>query len=192
MHLTSGTPVTAGQALLEIGNTQVMEAVVDVLSSDAIRVTPGTPVRLSYGMGAQPMTGRVSRIEPVAFTKISALGIEEQRVNVVVELDTPADSTRSLGEGFRVDAHITLTAHDQVLLVPSAALIREGLGWQVMLYKNGRAHSQSITVKERNADTAWVESGDRAGVQEGDWVLLYPGTIASGQRIRLKPTRPGQ
>lgn len=189
LHLSSSTPVMAGQALLEIGDIRDMEAVVDVLSSDARQMAPGATVRISAGVGAPPMSGHVTRIEPVAFTKVSALGIEEQRVNVIIDMDRLPDSRQRLGEGFRVDAHITLFAQDNVLLVPSAALVREGTGWQVLVVQNGRAHAQSVTVKERNADMAWVSPDQGTGVQAGDSVLLYPGTITDGQRVKVNSNR---
>jgi HlyD family secretion protein len=189
LHLSSSAPVLAGQALLEIGDIRDMEAVVDVLSSDARQMAPGAMVRISAGVGAPPMSGHVTRIEPVAFTKVSALGIEEQRVNVIIDMDRLPDSRQRLGEGFRVDAHTTLFAHDNVLLVPSAALVREGTGWQVLVVQNGRAHAQSVTVKERNADVAWVSPDQGTGVQAGDSVLLYPGTITDGQRVKVNSNR---
>lgn len=188
LHLTSGGPVAAGQVLLEIGDIRAMEAVVDVLSADARHIAPGATVRLSPGVGAAPLMGHVARVEPVAFTKVSALGIEEQRVNVVINLDQPTDSTQGLGEGFRVDAHITLSAHDNALLVPTAALVRAGMRWQVLVHQNGRANAKSVTVQERNADMAWVKAHESGGVRAGDQVLLYPGTITDGQRVQVKPT----
>lgn len=184
LHLTSSAPVMAGQALLEIGDIRDLEAVVDVLSSDAQQMAPGALAIISSGVGASPLTGRITRIEPVAFTKVSALGIEEQRVNVIIDLDRLADSTQRLGEGFRVDAHITLFAQDNALLVPTAALVRAGTGWQVLVYQNGRAHAKNVSVKARNTDQAWVTPGLSDGVQAGDSVLLYPGTITDGQRVK--------
>lgn len=186
MHLTSATPVAAGQALLEIGDLQAMEAVVDVLSSDASQMVQGNSVSVSSGGNLPPFPGRITRIEPVAFTKISALGIEEQRVNVIIELDPLHDSARRLGEGFRIDAHIPLFVQENALLVPSAALIREGTAWQVLVYENGRARAQNIQLKERNADVAWVESTEDTGLKQGDLVLLYPGTITDGQSVKRK------
>lgn len=186
LHLSSSAPVLAGQALLEIGDVRDMEAVVDVLSSDARQMTRGATVRISAGVGAPPFSGHVTRIEPVAFTKVSALGIEEQRVNVIIDMDRLPDSTQRLGEGFRVDAHITLFEQDNALLVPSAALLREGTGWRVLVVQNGRAHAKNVTVKERNADVAWVQADEKGGVRAGDLVLLYPGTITDGQRVSTK------
>ena len=186
LHLSSSAPVLAGQALLEIGDVRDMEAVVDVLSSDARQMTTGATVLISAGVGTPPFSGHVTRIEPVAFTKVSALGIEEQRVNVIIDMDRLPDSTQRLGEGFRVDAHITLFEQDNALLVPSAALLREGTGWRVLVVQNGRAHAKNVTVKERNADVAWVQADEKGGVRAGDLVLLYPGTITDGQRVSTK------
>jgi len=103
-----GGPVTVGQPLLEIADTTRLQAVIDVLSADALRVRPGNAARLALGSGMPALTGRVARVEPVAFTKVSALGIEEQRVNVIVDLDPPADAAVAPGEGFRVDATLEI------------------------------------------------------------------------------------
>lgn len=183
-HLDSAAPVAVGQPLLEIGDTGALEAVVDVLSGDALRIAPGAAVSLSLGAGAPTLPGRVARIEPVAFTKVSALGIEEQRVNVIVDLD--ADAVRgapALGDGFRVDARIVVAAQDRALLVPSAALVRDGARWRVFVVEGGRARSREVELRERNADAAWLDGG----VREGETVLLYPGsTMRDGQRVRAR------
>ncbi len=184
LHLDSAAPVAVGQPLLEIGDTGALEAVIDVLSGDALRIAPGAPVSLSLGAGAPTLSGRVARIEPVAFTKVSALGIEEQRVNVIVDLD--ADAARgapALGDGFRVDARIVVAAQERALLVPSAALVRDGARWRVFVVEDGRARSRGVELRDRNADSAWVGGG----VREGETVLLYPGsTMREGQRVRAR------
>ena len=105
---------------------------------------------------------------------------------MVIDLEPPTDSTQGLGEGFRLDAHITLSAHDNALLVPTAALVRAGMRWQVLVHQNGRAHAKSVTLQARNADVAWVKAQEDGGVQTGDAVLLYPGTITDGQRVKVK------
>jgi HlyD family secretion protein len=189
LHLASAAPVVPGQPLLEIGDIHVLEAVIDVMSSDARQIPSDAKVLISAGVGAPLLSARVTRIEPVAFTKVSALGIEEQRVNVIIELDQLPEGGQRLGEGFRVDAHITLSSHENVLLVPSAALVREGLRWQVLVYQNGRARAKNVTIQERNADLAWVLPNEKNGVQAGDLVLLYPGTIADGQRVEIKTAK---
>lgn len=183
LHKESSEPVTAGQPLLEIGDTGALEAVVDVLSGDAPRIPPGAAVQLATGRAQPPLAGRVARIEPQAFTKVSALGIEEQRVNVVVALDAPADALQRLGDGFRVDARITVSAQDGALLVPSAALVREGQGWRVFVLEAGKARARTVTFKDRNADSAWVQDGLKAG----ETVILYPGsTMKDGQPVRVR------
>lgn len=180
LHLDSAAPVTAGQPLLEIGDTSVVEAVIDVLSGEVRQIAPGAPVQLSLGAGAPAIEGRVARVEPVAFTKVSALGIEEQRVNVIVDL---APGAPGLGDGFRVDARIRVSAQDDALLVPSAALVRDGSGWRVFVLEGGRALARPVTLKERNAEVAWIAQG----LQAGQSVLLYPGsTVRDGQSVRVR------
>jgi HlyD family secretion protein len=199
--------LAAGQAQLRAAEFTLAESQAALAKSQPSSLTPqntlsltspveGQVVKLHLSSSAPVMAGQalleighVTRIEPVAFTKVSALGIEEQRVNVIIDMDRLPDSRQRLGEGFRVDAHITLFAQDNVLLVPSAALVREGTGWQVLVVQNGRAHAQSVTVKERNADMAWVSPDQGTGVQAGDSVLLYPGTITDGQRVKVNSNR---
>jgi len=183
LHLDSAGPVTAGLPLLEIGDTAEMEAVIDVLSGEVRQVQPGAPVQLSTGNGSVPMPGTVTRVEPVAFTKISALGIEEQRVNVVVALVSAPSGGALLGDGFRVDARITVSSQADALLVPSAALVREGERWRVFVVASGKARARAVQVQDRNADSAWIKDGLKAG----DTVLLYPGsTIKDGQPVRVR------
>ncbi|MCU0762759.1 MAG: efflux RND transporter periplasmic adaptor subunit [Hydrogenophaga sp.] len=189
LHQDSAVTVQAGQALLEIGDTQALEAVIDVLSTDVPRIALGAPVALSLGGTLAPLSGRVARIEPVAFTKVSALGIEEQRVNVVV--DAPAADWAggtALGEGYRVDARITLSAHDDALLVPTAALVRNGTAWQVLVVEAGKTEARTVEVLDRNADLARLDSGGAHHVNSGEQVVLYPGsTVKAGQRVSIRP-----
>jgi len=183
LHLDSAAPVTAGLPLLEIGDTGAMEAVIDVLSGEVRQVQPGAAVQLSTGSGAAPLPGTVARVEPVAFTKVSALGIEEQRVNVVVALAAAPEGASRLGDGFRVDARITVSSQADALLVPSAALVRDGASWRVFVVEAGKAHARAVQIHDRNADMAWVKEGLKAG----ETVLLYPGsTIADGQPVNTK------
>lgn len=183
LHKDSSEPVQAGAPLLEIGDTGAMEAVIDVLSGDAPRVAVGAPVQLSTGRSQPPLAGQVARIEPAAFTKTSALGIEEQRVNVVVSLKADADALQKLGDGFRVDARITVSAQDGALLVPSAALVRQGEGWQVFVVEAGKARARAVTFSDRNAESAWVKDGLKAG----EAVILYPGSgMRDGLPVRVR------
>ncbi len=184
LHLDSAAPVNVGQALLELGDLGALEAVIDVLSSDVGAIQPGAAVSLSTGGGAKPLTARVERVEPVAFTKVSALGIEEQRVHVIVSLDGSAAAALGLGDGFRVDASIIIKAQNDALLAPSAALVRDGSGWRVFVVEGGKAHARAVTVKDRNADQAWIQDGLKAG----ETVLLYPGSmVEDGRAVKQRP-----
>jgi HlyD family secretion protein len=181
LYKDSASPVAAGQPLLDIGDTAAMEAVIDVLSGEVQQIQPGAVVQLSTGSSSPPLAGRVARIEPVAFTKVSALGIEEQRVNVVVDLESTPDVARRLGDGFRVDARITVFSQAGVLLVPTAALVRDGDGWRVFVVEQERAVARAVQIRQRNADVAWVSEG----LSEGETVLLYPGsTITDRQAVK--------
>ena len=183
LHKDSAEPVQAGAPLLEIGDTGAMEAVIDVLSGDAPRIAAGAAVQLSTGRNQPPLAGQVARIDPVAFTKTSALGIEEQRVNVTVALQAPPEALQKLGDGFRVDARITVSAQDGALLVPSAALVRRGEGWQVFVVEAGKARARAVTFSDRNADSAWVKDG----LKTGEKVILYPGSgMNDGQPVRVR------
>ncbi|MCB8748104.1 HlyD family efflux transporter periplasmic adaptor subunit [Rhodoferax sp. U2-2l] len=180
LYQDSAVTVTAGQPLLEIGNTAAMEAVIDVLSGEVARIRPGAPVQLSPGGGAPAMAGQVTRVEPVAFTKVSALGIEEQRVNVVVDL--PPSSAAQLGDGYRVDARITVLSQPNALLVPTAALVRDGAQWRVLVVTAGHARARPVLLHDRNAEVAWLKDG----LREGEQVVLYPGSLVTdGQAVRV-------
>lgn len=183
LHKDSSEPVPAGAPLLEIGDTGAMEAVIDVLSGDAPRIAAGAAVQLSTGRNQPPLAGQVARVDPVAFTKTSALGIEEQRVNITVALQAPPETLQKLGDGFRVDARITVSAKDGALLVPSAALVRRGEGWQVFVVEAGKARARAVIFSDRNADSAWVKDGLKAG----EPVILYPGSgMKDGQPVRVR------
>lgn len=185
LHQSSGGPVSTGQPLLDIGDLYAMEAVIDVLSSDARLISPGASVRLSLGTDSWDTEGHVTRIEPAAYTKISALGIEEQRVNVLVDL-APAPGLK-LGDGFRVDARIRLYSVENVLLVPSAALVRDGENWQVMVLQNDRARTRRVQIRDRNAETAWIHEKNST-LREGEHVILYPGSLLEGQAVKTRST----
>ena len=182
LHLSSAGPVTAGQALLDIGDVTALEAVIDVLSSDARHIPTGAPVALSLDAHQAPLAGRVRRIEPTAFTRVSALGIEEQRVNVLVDL-LPAspEGALGLGDGFRVEARIVLSRVDQALRVPSAALVRDGKDWRVWVIHNGHAQSRQVLLKDRNAEFGVIEPGS---VKAGERVVLYPAPLKENQRVK--------
>lgn len=186
-HVDSAVPVNVGQALFEIADLAQLEAVVDVLSADALRIAVGAPATVSVGPAVPPLTARVARIDPTAFTKVSALGVEEQRVPVVLALEGPP-AEAILGDGYRVEARIVVSAQERVTLVPTGALVRDGAGWQVLVVEGGRAVARRVALRDRNADVAWITDGVRAG----DTVVLYPGQLVrDGQRLRPRAA-PGQ
>lgn len=182
IHQESGGPLALGQPIIEIGDTDQLEAVVDLLSADALRVPSNGAVRVSLGASVAPLTGHVVRIEPVAFTKVSALGIEEQRVNVVIALDAlPVGG--AVGDGFRVEAALVVTVEPMALLVPTAALVRAGTRWAVMRLETGRARRVEVDVRARTSELAWIDQP----LRPGERVVLYPGTqIRDGQRIAVR------
>ncbi len=185
LNMGSAGNVVAGQALLEVGDTTALEAVIDVLSTEVGQIAPGAVVALDLGAHLPPRTGRVLRIEPVAFTKVSALGIQEQRVQVVVALDdAPANpALQPPGDGYQVNARIILWAQESALLLPTAALVREGKGWRVFVLEGRHARARTVQITHRNPQQAWV----RSGVREGEQVLLYPGqTMADGQVVQVR------
>ena len=187
LYQDSAVTVSAGQPLLDIGNTADMEAVIDVLSGEVTQIQPGAPVRLSPGGAAPALQGKVTRVEPVAFTKVSALGIEEQRVNVIVAIEPAAAGAQPvaapLGDGFRVDARITVSSQPRALLVPTAALVRDGQQWRVFVVVDGHARARAVQLQDRNADVAWLKEG----LREGEAVVLYPGSmVADGQAVKVR------
>lgn len=173
--VASGTPV------LTLGDLDSLEVEVDVLSPDAVRLSPGTPVELERWGGDGILPGRVRRIEPAGFTKVSALGVEEQRVWVIVELDGAREAWRRLGDAYRVEARFVVWQGDDVLQVPAAALFREGERWGVYVLEGGRARYRAVTPGRRSGLLAQIAEGLTAGEQ----VLLHPGQeIADGVRVR--------
>lgn len=158
--------VEAGTPLLEVGNPGELELVVDVLSSDAARVSAGDRVWIEQWGGDRTLTGTVRRIEPSAFTEVSALGVEEQRVNVIVDLTEVPDS---LGDQYRVEAQIVVWQANDVLKVPIGALFRCDPGWCVFTVQNGKAHRTPIELGQRNQQEAQV-----TGLDAGDQVILHP------------------
>lgn len=173
-------PVAAGTTIAEVGDPRSVEAVIDVLSTEAVKVAVGAPVWLEEWGGDRPLEGRVRAVEPSAFTRISALGIEEQRVNVIVTPDrTPAE----LGDGFRVEARILLWHADAVVSVPASALFRSGGRWAVYTVEDGRARLRPIAIGMRGRLEVEVTSGLAAG----DRVVLYPGDrVGEGTRVSAR------
>lgn len=189
--------VAMGAPLLEVAQTEDLEVVVDVLSTEALRIASGMVVDLDAGGGVR-FEGVVRRIEPSAFTKVSALGVEEQRVNVIIdprrvlkqgqeEADAPrseaqARALATLGDGFRVDARILTEAHDNALLMPVAALFRHNGDWAVFVVSEGRASLRVVQLGGRNIRDAWVQEG----LKVGETVVVYPGDLLE-DGARVKP-----
>jgi HlyD family secretion protein len=169
--------VAAGTPLLELSNTPQLEIVVDVLSTDAVRISAGAPVLIEEWGGSEAMPARVRLVEPSAFTKISALGIEEQRVNVIAHF---VGAHGALGDGYRIEARIVVWEGDNVLKVPSSALFRRGQGWSAFTFANGRARRREVEVGHRAA----LEVEIVRGLEEGDEIILHPtNLIDDGARV---------
>ncbi len=170
-------PVATGMPLLELGDLRAIEAVVDVLSSDAAQLAVGAPAAITAWGGEGALAGRVRAIEPSAFTRISALGIEEQRVNVIVAIDAPPPA---LGDGFRIEARIAIWRSDDVLVIPASAMFRDRDRWSVYVVRDGRARLSHIEIGHRGASDVEVVGGITAGTV----VVAYPGDrIADGVRV---------
>jgi HlyD family secretion protein len=174
----SESVVGAGEPLIELGNLASLEVVADFLSVDAVRMQPGMPVLVDRWGGDAPLAGTVRRIEPSGFTKISALGVEEQRVNVVVDLTDWRDGGQSLGDGYRVDVRVVVWEAADVLRAPASALFRVNDVWHVyVMGPDGVVHSRQIDVGRETGLEVEVTSG----LAEGDRVVLYPSDrIADG------------
>lgn len=176
----SSRVVSAGTPLLEIGDPSNLEVVVDVLSRDAAAIEPGTPVELEQWGGTSPLLAKVRRVEPAAFTKVSALGVEEQRVNLIADLVTPPEDRRNLGDQYRVEARIIVWSTNRTLKVPSGALFRFGQDWAAYQVQNRRANLRRV-VTGRSGE---FETEVREGLAEGDIVVLYPGDrVRDGRRV---------
>jgi HlyD family secretion protein len=179
----SETVVPVGASLVEVGDPHNLEAVVDVLTTDAVLVLPGADVRLDRGPGTPPLAGRVRRVEPSAFTKVSALGVEEQRVNIVIDFTSPASEWQDLGDAYKVDARIVVNRRSDAIIVPIGALFRRGQQWYVFVVDGGRAKLREIEPSLRGGATAVV----LRGVEPGERVVVYPGdAVRDGVRIRVR------
>ena len=178
----SSTVVTPGQPLLEVGNPSDLEVVIDVLSTDAVKIQAGNPVVLQYWGGDGPLLAEVRRVEPAAFTKVSALGVEEQRVNVLADFREPATAYGRLGDQYRVEARVIIWKEDQILQVPHAALFRWEGQWAVFVVQEQRLSLQRVEVGRRNETHAQVLSG----LEGGQTVVIYPSDLlAEGDAVSV-------
>ncbi len=180
LHQSEGT-VAAGTGLVEVADSSDLEVVVDLLSSDAVRVPAGAKVRIDGGQGA-PLAGTVRRVEPSAFTKVSALGIEEQRVNVIIDFVSPPHERQGLGDGYQVEVNIVTLAQPDALVAPMSALFRDGAAWFAFVHRAGEVERREVGVTARNATHAWVHGG----LAEGEAVVVYPGDrVRDGSRVSV-------
>lgn len=166
----SEATVAAGTPLVEIGDPRDLEIVTDLLSADAVRLPPGAPVRIDNWGGATPLNGRVQRIEPFGFTKISALGVEEQRVNVIIDITDPPEKWAKLGHGYRVIIRAVEWESTNALQLPVSALFRDKGKWAVFAVENGRAQLVPVKVGRMNDERAEL----LGGLQKGATVILHP------------------
>lgn len=173
-------PVAAGTPLVELGDPAALEVVVELPTADAVQVRPGAEVELVRWGGPQPLAGTVRLVEPSAFTKLTALGIEEQRVNVLVDPKLPDPRWAAIGDGYQMDARITVYQQPAALTLPVGALFRHGGDWATFAIEDGRAVRRKLRAGEKGDST--VELLD--GVREGETVILYPGDqVNDGQRV---------
>jgi HlyD family secretion protein len=178
----SASVIPVGEPLLEIGDPASLEIVADLLSTDAVRIPRGAPVIIDQWGGPHPLEGRVRLVEPSGFMKVSALGVEEQRVNVIIDFDDENDPA-SLGDAYRVEVRIVIWRQDSVLKVPVGALFRRGQDWAVFLVENGRAREQIVQVGQRNDRDAEILKG----LSEGQSVVLHPpDTLHDQQRVQTR------
>ncbi len=185
VHQTSETTVALGAPLVELGDTAKLEVVAELLTTDALAARPGSAVRIERWGGPGVLQGRVRRVEPAAFTKVSALGVEEQRVNVRVDITSPAAEWAALGDGYRVGVRIVTRREEKALRVPVSAVFPRpgGQGHAVFAVVDGRARLQPVTVEARNGQDAWL----REGLAAGATVIVYPpASVADGVRVRAR------
>jgi HlyD family secretion protein len=177
----SEASVLAGSGLVELGDPAKLEVVVDILTEDATEVRPGAGVDLLHWGGSQTLSGRVRWVEPAAFTKVSALGVEEQRVNVVIDITAQAAQWQSLGDGFKVDVRVLVQVVDKAVMVPVSALFPIGSRSGLFVIEGGHANLKEVNVEARNGLNAWVKTGLNVGAQ----VVVYPDSKLK-DKVRVK------
>jgi len=175
--------VSAGQPLLEIGDTRSLEVETDVLSADAVRIRPGMQVLYEHWGGKEPLRGLVRRIEPVGFTKVSALGVEEQRVLVISDITSDSTEWRDLGDGYRVESRFILWQADDVLQIPASALFRLDDTWAVFVADAGVAKRRIVITGQRNGLSAEILEG----LNEGESIITHPDdSIEDGVAVKRR------
>lgn len=173
--------VNIGEPLMDIGNLRDLEVRVDVLSSDAVKIQPGTDILFKRWGRDEPLQGKVRLVEPAGFTKISSLGVEEQRVLVIADMTSPPEQWSVLGDGFRMEAHFIIWEGENILQIPVSALFRSGRDWAVFVEERGKARKRIVEIGQRNGMAAEIISG----LKENEKVLVYPDdSISEGTKIR--------
>jgi HlyD family secretion protein len=167
----SEAAVPLGSPILELGDPKDLEVAVDILTSDAASIRPGARAVLER-WGGEPLEGRVRRVEPSGFTKISALGVEEQRVWVILDITSQPEKWTGLGDGYRVDVKISVEEIDEAITMPIGALFRRGGNWHVFIIEGDRAKLRTVDIARRSGRLAAIS----AGVQAGEVVIVYPPT----------------
>ncbi len=170
MYHESEGVVSAGEPLITLGDPKDLEIIVELHSSQAVKVQPGQRVLIENWGGNETLEGRVRRIEPVGFTKVSALGIEEQRVNVIIDFNSPYELWQRLGHGYQLDVRIVLWKSDNVLKLPLTALFRDGDNWAVFVNNDGVAEKRQVALGQKNGLEAEIISG----LEEGERIVIYP------------------
>jgi HlyD family secretion protein len=166
----SASVVPAGEPLIEVADPTQLEVVSDFLSEDAVRISAGAAVLIERWGGEGALHGRVRRVEPSGFTKISALGVEEQRVNVIIDFDDSQAAWEALGDGFRVEARVVIWEANDVLKLPTSSLFRADSGWAVFTVEGGKARLAPVEIGWRNG----IEAEVKDGLEGGERIVLYP------------------
>jgi HlyD family secretion protein len=168
-----------GTPLIEIGDPADLEIIADLLSTDAVQVESGAPVNIE-GWGGSPLNGKVARVDPAGFTKVSALGIEEQRVRSIIEISEPATAYARLGHDFRVSVRITIWSGNNILTIPTGSIFRSKNNWAVYKVENGKAKLQMVTIGRRTNQLVEVTEG----LRDTDAVILHPSDrVSDGQSV---------
>ncbi len=183
LHHESEGVVNSGDPLLDIGNPRSLEVKSEVLSADAVKIRKGMPVVFERWGGDRPLSGQVRRVEPAGFTKVSSLGVEEQRTLVIADFTSPPDIWQKLGDGYRLDASFIIWEGKDVLQVPASALFRKGGGWALFVVENNKARIKEVEVGQRNGLAAEIVKG----LAEGQQVIVHPDDrLKEGIRVRIR------
>ncbi|MBI5075441.1 MAG: efflux RND transporter periplasmic adaptor subunit [Nitrospirae bacterium] len=183
IHHESEGVIAGGEPIIDIGDPETIEVKAEVLSADAVKIKPGAQVLFERWGGSEPLSGLVRLIEPAAFTKISSLGVEEQRVLVIADITSVPEAWKRLGDGYRVEASFVIWEGRDVLQVPSSSLFRKGEGWAVFVVDRNRARLKEVTVGNRNGLVAEIVSG----LAEKEQVITHPDdAVKDGVRVQLR------